>query len=96
MSSKSLTIRAVEALKPRAERYEVSDAGGPLRIVVQPNGKKSWALRYRHDGRPRKLTFGPFPALSLADAREMTRDALSAVAKGRDPGAEKISARHRS
>lgn len=96
MSSKNLTIRAVETLKPRSDRYEVSDGGGPLRIVVQPNGKKSWALRYRHDGRPRKMTFGPFPQLSLADARDMTRDALSAVAKGRDPGAEKISARRRS
>ncbi|CAO4147831.1 Integrase family protein [Methylorubrum thiocyanatum] len=64
-----------------------------LYLVVQPAGGKSWAVRYRAAGKPRKLTLGPYPRLGLVDAREAARTALRAVAEGRDPAGEKQAAR---
>ena len=50
-------------------------------------------MRYRHHGRSRKHTLGPYPALDLKSARETGAKALRAVAEGRDPGREKAQAR---
>ena len=62
-------------------------------MVVQPSGAKSWALRYRVCGRPKKLTIGPYPAVAIAEARRRATAALGDVAAGKDPAAEKTSAR---
>ncbi len=89
-----LTARRVELLRPDpTKRREVPDGALPgLYLVVQPSGVKSWATRYRHAGVPRKLTLGAYPLLSLAAAREKAREALRAVAEGRDPAAERTAA----
>ena len=50
---------------------------------------KSFAIRYRCAGQPRKLTLGAFPALSLEVARDLGGRALRAAAEGRDPATEK-------
>ena len=85
-----LTAKAVEAIKPAGARKEIPDALLPgLYLVVQPSAAKSWAVRYRHGGRPRKLTLGPCPALDLKTARELGAKALRSVAEGRDPASEK-------
>jgi integrase len=85
-----LTAKAVEAIKPARARKEIPDALLPgLYLVVQPSGAKSWAVRYRRGGRPRKLTLGPHPALDLKAARELGAKALRSVAEGRDPASEK-------
>jgi integrase len=90
--AKKLTTIAVENLKPRAARYEVPDRGcAGLYVVVQPTGKKSFALRYRRpqDQRPAKLTLGN-GSMSLADARAAATAALKLLGKGTDPGAVKL------
>jgi len=89
-----LTTRAIESMQPAADRREIPDAllvG--LYCVIHPTGKKVWAVRYRHRGVNRKLTLGPYPAISLKHARELAGKALRAVAEGRDPGLEKTQAR---
>lgn len=92
---KALTARQVEAARPRADRYELSDGGSALRLVVFPSGAKSWAVRYRVGQRTRKMTLGKWPAIGLKDARELSGDALRKLAKQIDPGAEKIAERRR-
>ena len=58
--AKPLTAIAVANLKPRSQRYEVSDPGcAGLRVVVFPSRKKSFVVRFRFRGLPRKLTLGP-------------------------------------
>jgi integrase len=92
--AKALTVRAIESATAADERREIPD--GLLRglyFIVQPSGTKSWAIRYRHKGTPRKHTLGNYPALDLAQAREAGAKALRAVAEGRDPGVEKQQAR---
>ena len=90
-----LTAASVEKLKPDlSRRLELPDAILPgLYLVIQPSGVKSWAVRYRHGGKPRKMTLGAYPGLDLAKARDRGRSALHLVAIGRDPGAEKVEAR---
>lgn len=47
-----------------------------LYLIVQPNGKKSWAERYRDEGQTRKYTIGSFAAVGLAVVRTQAREAL--------------------
>jgi len=58
-------------------------------VRVSTTGTKTFVLVYRHDGRPRRLTIGRYPALSLAEARAMAQQALASSARGQDPQAEK-------
>lgn len=84
----------VETAKPGANRREIPDALLPgLYLVVQPSGAKSWAVRYRHVGRPRKHTLGPYPRIDLKTARELGGKALRVTAEGRDIANEKKQAR---
>lgn len=93
----TLTAASVERLKPDpARRLELPDAALPgLYLVIQTSGQKSWAVRYRHGGKPRKATLGRYPAVDLAKARARGREALQLVGLGRDPGAENIEARRK-
>jgi integrase len=90
---KGLTTRAIEAAKPSSARREIPDALLPgLYLVVQPSGAKSWAVRYRHHGRPRKHTLGKYPALNLVSARQSGAKVLRAAAEGEDPASDKRQA----
>jgi integrase len=92
---RTLTARTIETIKPAPQRQEIPDAHMPgLYLVVQPSGARSWAVRYRHHGRPRKHTLGSFPAIDLKTARTFAGKALRAAAEGRDPGNEKVKARN--
>jgi integrase len=87
---KALNAKSVEAFTGGGTRREVPDGGlQGLYLVVQPSGVKSWAVRYRHVGKPRKMTLGGYPELGLSEAREEARKALRMVSEGRDPASEK-------
>ena len=95
--TKALTALRVEAEKPATARREIPDGLLPgLYLVVQPSGAKSFAVRYRHAGAPRKLTLGSHPAIDLASARTLGGQALRVAAEGRDPAAEKQDAKEAS
>ncbi len=86
-----LTDKFVSNVQGAGSRKEYLDALLPgLALVVQPSGKKSWAVRYRDASKkPTKLTLGPFPMIGLGEAREQAREVLQRVAKGEDVAAEK-------
>ena len=88
---RALTTKTVEAIKPDPnQRLELPDpALSGLYLVVQPSGAKSWALRYRYAGKPKKLTLGRWPVMGLADARAAASNAIEAVDYGNDPSAAK-------
>jgi hypothetical protein len=58
---KILTASAVARYQPTAKRREIPDGGSQgLRLVIQPSGAKSWAMRFRRpNGRTAKITLGP-------------------------------------
>jgi integrase len=83
---------AIRALKPRNRSYMVADEKG-LCIEVAVSGSKLWRFRYRFAGKPRKLALGPYPEVSLKDARRLRDEARSAVRDGIDPGVERKNAK---
>jgi integrase len=88
--ARTLTARLVEQVKAASVRQEIPDRHLPgLYLVIQPSGSRSWAVRYRHNGTPRKYTIGSFPAINLKGARDLAAKVMRAVAEGRDPGREK-------
>ncbi|MFH1992209.1 MAG: integrase arm-type DNA-binding domain-containing protein [Pseudomonadota bacterium] len=72
--------------KPQVNEYKIFDGGG-LFLLVTPSGGRLWHFKYRYDKKERKLTFGPYPEISLADARQRRDEARKQVANGIDPGA---------
>ncbi len=89
MAKKPLTDRAVQAAKAPAKGVaEITDAAVTgLQLRVTASGVKSWALRYRWGGAPRRLALGRYPTVGLAEARAAALEALRRVAAGADPGA---------
>jgi integrase len=95
MPTIKLTALTVANAKPPAQgRIELWDATLPgFGLRVTSKGAKSWTVLYRANGKLRRMTLGPFPALPLAAARDRARDVLREVDKGNDPGAAKIEER---
>jgi integrase len=86
--AKKLTALKVEQMRPRSIRTEIPDGGcAGLYLVLQPSGKRSWAVRYRRraDGQPRKITL--HGSLPLAAARAKASEYMEKMAKGEDPAA---------
>jgi integrase len=87
--AKPLTKITIDNLQSGPARREIPDGKAHgLYFVIHPTGAKSWAVRYRFNGKPRKLTIGPYPDISLAQAREKAAKAKGKLADKIDPGAE--------
>ncbi len=78
----------IRNLKPKEKQYKVSDFEG-LYILVKPTGSKLWQMKYRYFGKERLLSFGAYPAVSLAQARKLKEDARSLLAQDIDPSETK-------
>lgn len=81
-----LTDAKVKALKPKKARYVQWDNGGGLGVRVSTAGRRSFVFMYRFGGRARMMTLGPYPKLTLAEARTKAAQAKEEVSKGSDPG----------
>ena len=94
-----LTDRQIFNLRKADKPLKVSDGGG-LHIYVSPSGGKLWRLAYRYNGRQKLLSFGSYPAVTLAEARAKRDEAKRDLANGIDPAVrariEKQSARDAS
>ncbi|CRG52569.1 phage integrase central domain-containing protein [Yersinia wautersii] len=89
-----LTVRQIDTAKPKEKPYKLSDGGG-LYLEVTTNGSRYWRLKYRYAGKEKRLAFGVYPEVSLAQAREKREAAKKLLSAGSDPGelkkAEKIA-----
>lgn len=89
-----LTVRQIDTAKPKEKPYKLSDGGG-LYLEVTTNGSRYWRLKYRFAGKEKRLAFGVYPEVSLAQAREKREAAKKLLSAGSDPGelkkAEKIA-----
>lgn len=89
-SAKSLTVKGVENAEIREKRYEIPDGLLPsFYLSVMPSGHKSYCVRFRINGVPKRLGIGSHPQITLEAARKVAREALGKVALGDDPSAEK-------
>jgi hypothetical protein len=56
-------------------------------------GKASWILRYRFGGRCKEKVIGPYPDISLKEARELARNDRAKIQQGVDVASEKRRAK---
>ena len=84
----ALTEVAIRKAKAGPKRYKMGDSSG-LFLLVQPSGEKLWRMKYRVDGREKKLGLGTHPEVGLAEARRRRDAAREQMAQGKDPSREK-------
>lgn len=71
-----------------SEPGQFSDGNG-LTLRVEPSGSKRWYQRVTIHGKRRNIGLGGYPAVTLADARQMAAANLLAIKQGKDPLMEK-------
>lgn len=79
-----LTDTRIKTAKPQDKLYKLTDERG-LHLSVYPNGSKLWQMRYRFDSKEKTASLGPYPEVSLAQAREKRDQMRKQVASGIDP-----------
>ncbi|MRR57914.1 MAG: DUF4102 domain-containing protein [Deltaproteobacteria bacterium] len=83
---KELTDSAVRNAKPGEKVRHLFDGKG-LFLLLPPGGGKWWRFKYRFEGKNKTISFGTYPEVSLASAREKRKKAREQIAAGIDPGA---------
>jgi len=86
---KAPTVASVRTSEPRS----VTSLSRGFGVRVSYGGKKASVVRYRVNDRLRRLTLGPYPDLSLAEARRKARMIMGDVAHGDDPAQDKQARR---
>ena len=84
----ALTDTAIKKAQPTDKLQKLSDGGG-LQLHVVPTGGKLWRWAYRFEGKQKTMPLGIYPAISLAQARELHREGVKLLATGVDPMAQK-------
>lgn len=79
-----LNARQVDAAKSREKAYKLADGAG-LYLEVVPSGSRYWRMKYRFNGKEKRMAFGVYPAVSLAQARALRDEAKKKLAEGIDP-----------
>lgn len=79
-----LSDTAIRNAKPGDKARKMFDGGG-LYLEISPKGGKWWRLKYRFDGKEKRLSLGVYPDVSLKDARERRDDARKLLANEIDP-----------
>jgi integrase len=93
-----MTDAAVKRLKAppgnRVDYFDQGHAGLHLRVTAstdQRPDRRTWSYLYSVAGHARRVTFGPYPALSLAQARQAATEAALQLRNGVDPAAAKAA-----
>lgn len=76
-----LSDAKIKACKAGTQLFD----GAGLHFIKRPKGACYWKLRLTVHGRRRDMGLGPYPDISLAEAREMARVARKQARDGEDP-----------
>lgn len=90
------TKKKIDALRlpdngQRSYHYDSTVRG--LAVAVSPAGKKVFVLYRWIAGRPERLNIGPYPDLSIEQARNRAEEMNGAIARGANPAADKRTVR---
>jgi integrase len=83
-----LTDTAIRRAKAGDKPFKLADSGG-LHLYVSTAGGKLWRFRYSYGGKEKLLSLGPYPQISLIDARAARDAAKATLRDGRDPSIQK-------
>lgn len=94
-TTKPLTNTEIEKAKPQASKYSLPDGQG-LFLLIMPNGSKLWRFNYYKPITKKRteMSFGAFPQISLANARQMREESLALLSKGIDPQKQREQDEH--
>lgn len=96
MPKVNFTKKTIEALPRKltgARAYYWDSKTRGLGIAVTPAGKKTFLLYRKIRGRPERINIGPYPDLSVEQARGRAGELNAAIARGENPAEQKRSAR---
>ena len=85
-TTKPLSDTEIKQAKPKTKEYNLADGNG-LYLRVKPNGTKLWLFNYSrpYTRKRANLSFGQYPALTLANARQKRQGNLELLAQNIDP-----------
>lgn len=88
MPTDTLSDARCRAAKPQGRAYKLFDGGG-LALWCSTSGAKVWRLHYRRRVagalKPATMSFGPYPEVTLAEARKKRDEARQVLRDGGDP-----------
>lgn len=87
-----LTDTTIRTAKPTGKAVKLFDGGG-LYLEVAPSGGKWWRLKYRFQGKEKRISLGTYPTVSLKDARERREQAKRLIEQGVDPSNQRKEAK---
>ncbi|ENK1088263.1 integrase domain-containing protein [Raoultella ornithinolytica] len=95
--TKPLTDTEIKNARPKEAEYTLHDGDG-LQLLIKTSGKKVWQYRYSRpfNQKRAKLTFGPYPEVTLADARQRRHEARTLLTKDIDPYTHQQSLRRQA
>lgn len=79
-----LTDTTIRNAKPGDKPVKLFDERG-LYLEISPTGGKWWRLKYRFDGKEKRLSLGVYPDVSLKEARNRRDTARKLLTDGIDP-----------
>lgn len=84
MATNTLTDSQCRGFKPGDKGYKKFDGEG-LYLWITPGGSKLWRQAYRWEGKEQTISWGPYPQVSLAEARAKRDQAKRQLRDGINP-----------
>ena len=84
MATNKLKAKQVELAKPGEKPYKLTDGDG-MHLLVDTKGGRYWRLDYRFAEKRKTLALGPYPDVSLEEARKARDVARKHLRDGQDP-----------
>src|SRR6185312_359481 len=79
----------LDGLQSKIARYDVADSKTPnLRLLVYPQGGKSFVLYRKINGKPRRIKIGRYNHLTIEQARRKATTLNASIELGQDPHEE--------
>jgi hypothetical protein len=88
-----LTDTAIKQVRPSNKTQKLFDGYRTgLHLLVHPGGRKTFAIKYPHPitKKERTFTIGPYPHITLKEARAETEKARTLLVHGIDPQEDKV------
>ncbi len=76
----------IKSMRPGTKTIKLRDGEG-LFLVIEPNGKKWWKFRAIFAKKETSFSFGEYPSITLAQAREEREKARTQIKRKIDPSA---------
>ncbi len=79
------TLRTLSTDKLREDFKDLTFVSGEFGVRVSSNGSKRFFIRYRVNGKRRRMVLGSYPSLSLVEARKRALKHMAQIDDGADP-----------